>query len=160
MVDTQVSSVVTRKDGNNRTSLRRKILITASVIVIVAAGVLGVRWYRDAAAQRGSASSTALAHQLAHVAGPGLDTVFAYGWQAKAGDIRLTAGTSFSYVCSAGALAIGNRQIACDGAVHTLGPLGRAGQVLVVSMPGSPWAFLARPENSSEPSSAPSAAAK
>jgi hypothetical protein len=160
MADTQITSVVMEKTRNNRMSLQRKILISALVIAIVAIGVLGVRWHRNEMTQRASASSQVLAHQLVHVAGPGLDTVFAYGWQGKSGAIKLTGSTSFYFVCAGGTLTIGSRPGACDGDVHTLGPLGRAGDVVVLSTPNSPWAFIARPSKPSVPFSLPPGTAK
>jgi hypothetical protein len=127
---------------------RRALMACVAALAVAGAAAAAIQWRSHQAAARPDALAQSLARQVSQRAGSGLDTAFSFGSQRMSGPLTLSDATRFYVACSGGTFAVGSARVACDSAVHVLGPLGRDGESLRLATPDAPWAFVARPVDS------------
>ncbi|WP_034263941.1 hypothetical protein [Actinospica robiniae] len=118
-----------------------------SVFAAVVGGACGAYWLTRHHQQALALQADDLTAVVALKAGSGLSTVFDSGYGAKDGQLKLTGPTTFYVACTAGRVVIGPFTGSCDSKSAVYGPYGTAGTVIQLSLPASPWALLARPED-------------
>lgn len=122
----------------------------AALACVLAAGGAGI-YAAHVSSQRHQDDLARQAYALADVvtkkAGPGLDAVFDFSSDAKSGSLKLTSPTTFYVACADGHAIIGPFKHSCDGKLAVYGPYGTSGTVIQLSLPGSPWALVARPRD-------------
>ena len=132
-------------------SLRRHrrwwVPYAALVGVLAAAGIglFGAQWsvHRHQVALEQQADG--MSGMVAEKAGSGVFDAFVFGSVPKTGTLTLTGPTTFYVACANGQAVLGPFTDVCDGKPTVYGPYGTRGTIIHVSLPGSPWAFTARP---------------
>jgi hypothetical protein len=148
-VTPQLSQTETVEIASTPRHRRWWIPYAALVAVLAAAGAgLFAAWWsshrhQDALAQQ----AINLGNIVAKKAGPGLDTAFDFSSAAKAGTLTLTSPTTFYVACTNGQAVLGPFTEACDGKLAVYGPYGTRGTTIRISLPASPWALVARPQD-------------
>lgn len=94
-----------------------------------------------------AARADAISAVVSRAAGSGVDTLFDFGYRDASSTITLSGSTIIYAVCDSGRLAIGERRWTCDGRAIVLGPFGKAGDTVRVTLPASPWGIIVRPTN-------------
>ncbi|HEU5333415.1 MAG TPA: hypothetical protein VFU73_11630 [Actinocrinis sp.] len=127
--------------------IRARHLALAAAVLAAGAGAFGGDHQHRLHDQALAARTDALSAVVSRAAGSGVDSVFDFGYRGTSSTLTLSGSTIIYAVCESGQLAIGARRWACDGKAIRLGPFGKAGDTVRVTLPGSPWGIIVRPTN-------------
>ena len=134
-------------DTGRRLRVRVYHLALAASALAASAGAFGGDHQHRLHEQALAARADAISAVVSRAAGSGVDSLFDVGYQDTSSTITLSGSTIIYAVCESGQLAIGPRRWTCDGEAVVLGPFGKAGDSVRVTLPGSPWGIIVRPTN-------------
>jgi hypothetical protein len=134
-------------DTGRRGRIRAHHLALAAAVLAACAGAFGGDRQHRLHDQALAARADAISAVVSRAAGSGVDSVFDFGYQGSSSTLTLSGSTIIYAVCESGQLAIGARRWTCDGEAVVLGPFGKAGDTVRVTLPGSPWGIIVRPAN-------------
>jgi hypothetical protein len=136
-----------RPDAPRGARVRGRHLALAAAALAGCAGAVGGNLQHAAHQNALAARADAISAVVARAAGSGVDSVFDFGYRGSSSTLTLSGDTIIYAVCEKGQLSIGGRRYACNGRPVTLGPFGKAGDVVPVTLPASPWGIIVRPMN-------------
>lgn len=134
-------------DAVRRPRVRVRHLALAASVLAAGAGAFGGERQHRLHEQALAARADAISAVVSRAAGSGVDSFFDVGYQGTSSTLTLSGSTIIYAVCESGQLAIGPRRWTCDGKAVVLGPFGKAGDSVHVTLPGSPWGIIVRPTN-------------
>jgi len=134
-------------DSGRRRRVRAHHLALAACVLAAGAGAFGGDHQHRLHDRALAARTDAISAVVSRAAGSGVDSLFDFGYRGTSSTLTLSGTTIIYAVCESGQLAIGRRRWTCDGKAVVLGPFGKAGDTVRVTLPGSPWGIIVRPTN-------------